>query len=89
MAGSDRGGPMRFAAFSRVFVCALFALVLILAPPPALAAGAVDQRTDGPAVGTSVGALIAAKDQTGAARDFPSLRGKKGLILLFSRSFDW
>ena len=77
---------MRFAAFSWVFVCALFALVHT---QPALAAGAVDQRTDGPAVGTSVGALIAAKDQTGAARDFPSLRGKKGLILLFSRSFDW
>ncbi len=88
MAGSVRGGPMRFAAFSRVFVCALLALALVHAPP-SLAAGAVDQRTDGPAVGTSVGAQIAAKDQSGAARDFPSLRGKKGLILLFSRSFDW
>lgn len=79
---------MRFAAFSWVFVCAMFALALVHTPP-ALAAGAVDQRTDGPRVGTSVGAQIVAKDQSGAARDFRSLRGKKGLILLFSRSFDW
>ena len=79
---------MRFAAFSRVFVCALLALALVHAPP-SLAAGAVDERTDGPKVGASVGGLIAANDQAGAARDFRSLRGKKGLILLFSRSFDW
>ena len=45
---------MRFAAFSRVFVCALLALALVHAPP-SLAAGAVDQRTDGPKVGASVG----------------------------------
>ena len=75
---------MRFAAIRTLLVCALVALAL-----PVLAAGAVDQRSDGPKVGTSVGALIAAMDQTGAARDFRSLRGKKGLILLFSRSFDW
>ena len=54
-----------------------------------LAAGPVDERLDGPAVGTQVGALVAAADQAGAARDFRSLRGKKGLILLVSRSFDW
>ncbi len=75
---------MRLPAFRTFLVCALVALA-----PPALAADAVDRRGDGPAVGTSVGPLAAAKDQTGAARDFRSLRGKKGLILLFSRSFDW
>ncbi len=79
---------MRFAAFGTVLSCALFALVLIHGPP-ARAADAVDQRLDGPAVGANVGALVSARDQTGAARDFRSLRGKKGLILLFSRSFDW
>ena len=80
---------MRFAAFKTLLGCALLALALIHAAPPARAADAVDQRSDGPAVGTNVAALVSAKDQTGAARDFRSLRGKKGLILLFSRSFDW
>ncbi|MDE0173118.1 MAG: hypothetical protein OYH76_15195 [Defluviicoccus sp.] len=75
---------MRIPAFRTLLVCALVTLT-----PPALAAGAVDERLDGPAVGTRVGALVAAADQAGAARDFRSLRGKKGLILLFSRSFDW
>lgn len=67
----------------------VFILALLPAAPPALAAGAVDQRLDGPAVGAQVAASVAAKDQAGTARDFRSLRGKKGLILLFSRSFDW
>ena len=77
---------MRFRAFTTLIGCALFALLLV---PDARAAGAVDERLDGPAVGSSVGALVAARDQAGTARDFRSLRGKKGLILLFSRSFDW
>ena len=75
---------MRLPVFRTFLLCALVALA-----PPALAADAVDERLDGPAAGTSVGPLIVAKDHTGAARDFRSLRGKKGLILLFSRSFDW
>ena len=75
---------MRIQAFGTLLALALFA-----AASPALAAGAVDERLDGPAVGASVGALLAATDQAGAARNFRSLRGKKGLILLFSRSFDW
>ena len=75
---------MRIPAFGMFLACALFA-----AASPALAAGAVDERLDGPAVGASVGALVAAADQAGAAREFGSLRGRKGLILLFSRSFDW
>ena len=75
---------MRLSVFRTFLLCALVVLA-----PPALAADAVDERLDGPAAGTSVGPLIVAKDQTGAARDFRSLRGKKGLILLFSRSFDW
>ena len=75
---------MRIPTFRTLLVCALVAPT-----PPALAAGAVDERLDGPAVGTQVGALVAAADQAGAARDFGSLRGKRGLILLFSRSFDW
>ena len=75
---------MRIQALGTLLACAL-----LTAASSALAAGAVDERLDGPAVGTQVGALVAAADQAGAARDFRSLRGKKGLILLFSRSFDW
>lgn len=77
---------MRIPALRTFLACALLAALSV---PEARAAGAVDERLDGPPAGTRVGALVAAKDQTGAARDFGSLRGKKGLVLLFSRSFDW
>ena len=77
---------MRSPAIAVLLAFALFAVTLV---PDARAAGAVDERLDGPAVGTQVGELIVATDQDGTARDFRSLRGKKGLILLFSRSFDW
>ena len=80
---------MRAAAFRMLLGIALVALAPVHAAPPALAAGAVDQRSDGPAVGARVGALLAARDHEGAARDFASLRGKNGLIVLFSRSFHW
>ncbi len=60
-----------------------------LAGPQALAAGAVDQLTQGPEIGMAAAVSVAAKDQIGATRDFRSLRGKRGLILMFSRSFDW
>jgi hypothetical protein len=42
----------------------------------------------GPAVGERA-PLIAALDQTGKQRDFASLRGPKGLWVLFFRSADW
>ena len=77
---------MRIPASRVLLACALFAMLSV---PEARAAGAVDERLDGPPVGAQVAALVAAKDQTGAARDFGSLRGTKGLVLLFSRSFDW
>ena len=77
---------MRIPALRMFLACALLAALCV---PEARAAGAVDERLDGPPAGTQVGALVAAQDQTGAARDFGSLRGKKGLVLLFSRSFDW
>ena len=55
----------------------------------ALAAGAVDQLRQGPKIGTAMADLVRASDQAGHARDFGSLRGKRGLVLMFSRSFDW
>lgn len=50
------------------------------APASAVAAG--------PEVGESVPAFEAV-DQSGAARDFSSLAGEQGLLLLFFRSADW
>lgn len=42
----------------------------------------------GPDVGASIPAF-SAEDQRGVHRDFASLRGPKGLVLLFVRSADW
>jgi peroxiredoxin len=42
----------------------------------------------GPEVGESVPAFEAI-DQSGNARDFASLTGERGLLLLFYRSADW
>ncbi len=43
-------------------------------------------------VGLPAGAVapeLKLKDQTGGARDFPSLTGPHGLVLVFFRSADW
>ena len=42
----------------------------------------------GPKVGTPLPA-IAAADETGATRDFDSLAGENGLLILFNRSASW
>lgn len=53
-------------------------------------ASASDQLSGvGPTVGTPLADVIVADDETGAARDFASLTGEKGLILVFNRSLSW
>jgi len=47
-----------------------------------------DDSQTGIAVGATVPAF-SAMDQNGKARDFESLKGPKGLVLLFHRSADW
>ena len=42
----------------------------------------------GPEVGAKIPAFVV-QDQTGAERDFASLTGPNGLLLLFHRSADW
>ncbi len=42
----------------------------------------------GPAVGAHIPTLVA-KDQTGATRDFNSISGAKGVVLVFFRSAKW
>ena len=39
-------------------------------------------------VGTAIPDL-SSQDQTGAVRDYDSIRGHRGMIFLISRSFDW
>lgn len=55
-------------------------LFLMSVPAPGIAAG--------PEVGESIPAFEAI-DQSGTARDFASLTGEQGLLLLFFRSADW
>lgn len=59
--------------------------ITALALSAALAAGAF---AAGPEVGETVPAFEA-PDQSGSQRDFESLAGDKGLLLLFFRSADW
>jgi peroxiredoxin len=47
-----------------------------------------DDAQTGIAVGAKVPAF-SAMDQNGKAWDFESLKGPKGLVLLFHRSADW
>jgi len=68
----------------RLSLLAILALALLAGP-----AGAQNRLERGPKVGAAIPHSLAAKDQHGKARDFPALTGKRGLILLFTRSLDW
>ncbi len=67
----------------------LSALVLAVAqsPSPAVSPG-VDPSMLGPAVGQPI-PRFEAPDQDGRRRDFASLTGPDGLVLVFFRSADW
>lgn len=53
-----------------------------------LATAATDPMSVGPAVGSKI-PDFRASDHLGASRDFASLTGENGLLLLFFRSADW
>ncbi len=55
----------------------------------AAAAPAADAADLGPNVGAAIPHDLAATDASGAARDFDSLVGPKGMALFFVRSVDW
>lgn len=69
------------------------ALVAIMLAFPLLDASAAKNKLDvldkGPRVGEAIPHQLTVPDQNNEIRDFSSLKRKKGLILLFSRSFDW
>ena len=65
-----------------------FCVALVLTTPVA-AAGPNDQLRQGIRVGETIPHQLNAADQAGRERSFQSLSGKRGLILLFTRSLDW
>jgi hypothetical protein len=79
---------MSLGILTRRLLTAAAALALLFALPAA-AAPPYDQLDIGPAIGASIPHQLTARDYTGTQRNFGNLRGKKGLILMFSRSFDW
>jgi cytochrome oxidase Cu insertion factor (SCO1/SenC/PrrC family) len=71
-----------------LFRAPLIALLLAMSAlaVPAYAADKLDQGLKARA---AIPQPFMATDQTGKTRDFSSLIGKNGLIVLFNRSFDW
>jgi hypothetical protein len=68
---------------------ALVALLLALPVHSPARAGTLDSLDKGPAVGASLPHPLTLADQHNQPRDFAALKRKRGLILQFSRSFEW
>lgn len=68
---------------------ALLAAIVLTMPLAAQAGDAHDALDKGPKVGAAIPQPFQAVDQNGKAQDFGSLVGKRGLVLLFSRSLGW
>ncbi len=81
---------IRFGAPSFLLICALAPSAFPADEKPRLHAvpGLDKDMKTGPAVGSKIPPFDAT-DQTGKRQTFESLRGPKGLALLFVRSADW
>ena len=66
----------------------LASLLLVAAQSPPVPKPRPDPMELGPQVGQTLPAFEA-RDQTGKLRNFASLKGPKGLVLVFFRSADW
>lgn len=53
------------------------------------AVAARDLLANGPQVGDPIPHDLSARDHNGQSTDFGRLKGARGVVLLFSRSFDW
>lgn len=73
----------------RLPAAALAVMLLAMGPVAATAQTAQDELVGGLAVGQRIPEAFVLGDQSGAKRDFASLAGKNGLVLLFTRSLDW
>lgn len=60
--------------------------ILLMGLGFALPAGAADR---GPVIGKASPHALTVKDQNGDPRSRENLTGDRGLIILFTRSFDW
>lgn len=73
--------------FSRATVLAFFIAAMTVVAGPA---AAKDALPHGPKVGTSINEkLTGLRDHKGTAQTLGMLTGKRGLILIFSRSLSW
>ena len=82
-------GRMKVAIRS-IFVAGFMAAGFMMLAPPAIAAdGAYDKLNKGPKLGATIPKPLEATDQNDVTQRFSSLMGDRGLIILFSRSFDW
>ncbi len=79
---------MLYQRFRGLF--AVLALAAALAVPMAAQAdSAYDKLDKGPKVGATIPQPFEATDQNGTTQNYASLSGKRGLVLLFSRSLSW
>lgn len=79
---------MMYLRFRGLF--AVLALVDAFAVPMAAQAdSAYDKLDKGPKVGATIPQPFEAVDQNDTARNFVSISGKRGLVLLFFRSLSW
>ncbi len=67
----------------------MVAALMLLPAGLAGAAPPYDQLDRGPRIGETIPHQLDASDHTGRQVNFRSLSGAKGLVLMFSRSFDW
>jgi cytochrome oxidase Cu insertion factor (SCO1/SenC/PrrC family) len=86
---TDANYFMTFTGLSKR-ISAVLLIGVLAAPAAAWAqANAYDKLDKGPKVGAAIPQPFQATDQNGQLRDFASLTGKRGLVLLFSRSLSW
>lgn len=65
------------------------AALMLLSANPAGAAPPYDRLDRGPRIGETIPHQLDVRDHTGRRVNFSLLRGTKGLVLMFSRSFNW
>lgn len=80
---------MKYSGITAVLRAALVAALFAMPVAARAGGGDYDGLDKGPRIGAMIPLPLAAMDQLGKARDFGSLRGRRGLILLFSRSLGW
>jgi hypothetical protein len=72
-----------------LLVAGLAALFLAMPLQGTSSAENLDVLDKGPVVGAPLPHPLTVVDQFNEVREFSALKRKRGLILLFSRSFDW